>query len=908
MDTQKELLIVNGKDKSNSVASFRFCGGKCNIVYKNSPKVYSYNSSNVQVLALQKVIDPSVVVVQKDGKTISGITGLYDFGEYIKITCSGKKDVSYPKNDVEIDGNCLADQRTKGIMAYFREIANAIGLKTEDGVRILSKQYEKITSVSEQTVLAKYLDSHRPAESKEITDCLIYPFGLNQSQKTAMENAFSSQYSIIQGPPGTGKTQTILNIIANAILQGKTIAVVSNNNSATSNVIEKLDKYGVSFLAAFLGSRANKQKFLESQTGVYPNMQTWVIGKEAKARLHDHIQKLAGDLSEMLNARNRLAELQNELMELKREQHYFEEYYRTSQYSSLNDNNGIRLSSRKLMSLWVECEHFAEKNSKPSLWFKIKSAFKYGLSSLFIFKLALQSAVIFLQRQFYKTKIAELQTDKGILEKKLRNYRFTVKMNELTKQSMALFKAELACRYNWKAPRPCFENSDFRGKAKEFNKEYPLILSTTYSIRGTLSGDYVYDYLLVDEASQVDVVTGVLAFSCAKNAVVVGDQKQLPNVIPESEGKIADEIWHRYNLPDAYRYSRHSLLSSAATVWDKVPTVLLREHYRCHPKIAGFCNQKFYHNQLLVMTEDHGETDVLAVYRTAMGSHARGHFNQRQIDIIRQEVIPRLLQTGHKDIGIISPYRAEVEALNRQVIDGVYEIDTVHKFQGREKESIILATVDNVISDFVDNPHLLNVAVSRAMKNICVVVSANERNEKTNLGDLVKYIEYNNFETFDSKVYSVFDLLYKEYSLQRKAFLKKYKRISQFDSENLMYAVIEAVLNQEPFQQLGCVIHMPFNALIKDYGLLTEEECVYAKNPLTHTDFLLFSKMDKLPVLVLEVDGYRFHQEGTRQADRDAMKNRILEKCGIPLLRFRTNESNEKERLIKKLQAILYKN
>ena len=39
---------------------------------------------------------------------------------------------------------------------------------------------------------------------------------------------------IFYGPPGTGKTQTILNIIANIILQGKTVQIVSNNNAGTS--------------------------------------------------------------------------------------------------------------------------------------------------------------------------------------------------------------------------------------------------------------------------------------------------------------------------------------------------------------------------------------------------------------------------------------------------------------------------------------------------------------------------------------------------------------------------------------------------------------------------------------------------------------------------------------------------
>lgn len=88
--------------------------------------------------------------------------------------------------------------------------------------------------------------------------------------------------SVIQGPPGTGKTQTILNIIANVIQNGKSVAMVSNNNSAVSNVAEKLDAKELSFLAAFLGSRENKDHFLETQTGIYPDMTTWALEDEEK--------------------------------------------------------------------------------------------------------------------------------------------------------------------------------------------------------------------------------------------------------------------------------------------------------------------------------------------------------------------------------------------------------------------------------------------------------------------------------------------------------------------------------------------------------------------------------------------------------------------------------------------------
>mgnify|MGYP002290444529 FL=1 len=56
----------------------------------------------------------------------------------------------------------------------------------------------------------------------------------------AVKRAMENRISVIQGPPGTGKIQTILNIIANILLQGKTVQIVSNNNSATENVYDKL--------------------------------------------------------------------------------------------------------------------------------------------------------------------------------------------------------------------------------------------------------------------------------------------------------------------------------------------------------------------------------------------------------------------------------------------------------------------------------------------------------------------------------------------------------------------------------------------------------------------------------------------------------------------------------------------
>lgn len=211
------------------------------------------------------------------------------------------------------------DSTTK--IEYFKELADAVGLVAENGLNILSKQYEQIHNTREETALDCYLDLCNSVKTLLLPDIVIYPFGLNQSQKKAVENAFSSQISIIQGPPGTGKTQTILNIIANAVLNNKTVAVVSNNNSATHNVVEKLEKKELSFLAAFLGSKSNKTWFLNNQTGNYPNMALWELSKQEKDLLKKEISILSKTLNKMLNVKNRIAEIEQELFQLKPEQH-----------------------------------------------------------------------------------------------------------------------------------------------------------------------------------------------------------------------------------------------------------------------------------------------------------------------------------------------------------------------------------------------------------------------------------------------------------------------------------------------------------------------------------------------------------------------------------------------------------
>ena len=57
--------------------------------------------------------------------------------------------------------------------------------------------------------------------------------------------------------------------------------------------------------------------------------------------------------------------------------------------------------------------------------------------------------------------------------------------------------------------------------------------------------------------------------------------------------------------------------------------------------------------------------------------------------------------------------------------------------------------------------------------------------------------------------------------------------------------------------------------------------------------------------MAIEVDGYEYHKEDTVQASRDLLKNHIMELYEIPLLRFMTNGSGEREKIVEMLDKFV---
>ena len=917
MRTPRTFIIIKGQPKALQIDTFRLLDNRVfQVKFKSSEQIYHYACRDV--IWLQKSVwhNPAQCKVYVNQHEIEHLSDIWSFDDgekrHWRVQCNDGTTQDFLDGMLTVKESCLSDETAKNAFEYLQQIAarNEIG-KEDNKDSMLASLYGEMDFVNQEAALATYLNPKKFNNVPRPAPYLIFPFGCNSSQAKAVSSAFTHPISVIEGPPGTGKTQTILNIIANILIQGKTVMVVSNNNAATANVQEKLEKYGFNFVVAALGNKKNKEAFILSLPTIPDDIDSWACVPEKAAEKKVNVQRLLDELKHVFDLQETLAVSKSELQALRLEwTHFKQEHGIDDQTFTANRS----VASSHYLQLWLKYQSVSERMvSADSTWIQKWNArlkwFWMKFEWKFILKIKTplnrhqpDSAFVELQSRFYQIRNEELIQTIDSAEEDLKNIQAQHILDQLTSESIVLLKDYLYQRFH-NVEEPKYENAGhLRWNIQEVCQRFPVVLSTTFSARTCLDKKYLFDYLIMDEASQVAIETGALALSCARHAVIVGDPKQLPNVVTEDDKVKLSTLFSQFHLAEGYDASQYSFLDSVVSIIPDIQTTLLREHYRCHPQIINFCNQKFYGNNLLIMTEDLGETDTMKVITTVPGHHARGHLNQREIDVVKQEILPTLDEDS--DAGIITPYNDQVDAFNQQLTD--YEAATVHKYQGREKDTIIMSVTDDQITPFSDDPNLLNVAVSRAKKHFYLVVSGNEQEQPGNICELIEYIRYHNFTVQQSKVRSIFDYLYSNYTEQRIAFLSQHPQISAYDSENLTFNLLLQILQEEDrFAHLGIVCHIPLRTVIADTSLMSEEERTYAAHYSTHLDFLLINHVNKKPVLAVETDGFAFHNAQTLQHQRDLKKDHILELYGIPFLRLSTTGSGEKERIVQALDEIV---
>ncbi len=513
IDTSENLIIIKGQIKTAEIESCQNNNGNYSIIFRHSSSVYSYKEENVLCLTHPDKPDPANYQIAIKGRALSKIETLSIFKSgsesYWHIRFQNGKEYDYKGKDLQITRSCLAETCSKTLFGYLKKVAEVNELKTDDGTKLLAKQYEKINFIADDRAIAVYLNPQKYKLQAQNTSPLIFPFGCNASQQKAVQAAFENQISVVQGPPGTGKTQTILNIIANILVRGKTVQVVSNNNSAIVNVLEKLSKYDMGFIAALLGSTANKEKFIETQEEKqYPeNFESWHNAEADQPLFLDKIHRQTEELKSIFSKQERLSMARQEIQALKIEwQHYLQEFGTKESAIKLRGNS----NSAALLNLWNECQQFAEKEQTSSfrgiaafiqrlkwLFFRFKSKTVCEIPDKNFYKREMISIIADFQILFYQTKHSELEVEIDTLEKELANKDAVEMAKQMADASMKYLKNKSFHTYGNNHDKSVFTLKDLKDNWREVQKEYPIILSTTFSSLSSLHRDAVYDYMII---------------------------------------------------------------------------------------------------------------------------------------------------------------------------------------------------------------------------------------------------------------------------------------------------------------------------------------------------------------------------------------------------------------------------
>ena len=268
------------------------------------------------------------------------------------------------------------------------------------------------------------------------------------------------------------------------------------------------------------------------------------------------------------------------------------------------------------------------------------------------------------------------------------------------------------------------------------SKEGIVIGGTPYSMCYPASkrlNNWEFDVALIDEAAQMSIPLAVSVMSKSDKFVFVGDHQQLDPIMPSGTG---------ISMFSESIFSRLVRLYPA----DKS---LLNTSYRLNEKLIRIPNALFYNNELssaqllqtsnvnIVSSEfseviNHQDSKVLYLHKVFDAQGRSPHEAK-----IVAEIVNDLISNGidFKDIGILTPYRAQVREIKKALGQFITDIDskdlfidTVDRMQGQERDYILYSMANSHPLeskrrlDFFYSPNRLNVAITRAIKK-CIVIA-----------------------------------------------------------------------------------------------------------------------------------------------------------------------------------------
>jgi superfamily I DNA and/or RNA helicase/very-short-patch-repair endonuclease len=421
---------------------------------------------------------------------------------------------------------------------------------------------------------------------------------------------------------------------------------------------------------------------------------------------------------------------------------------------------------------------------------------------------------------------------------------------------------------------------EYSNLSKRVSHLLPAWAITSLSARGRIPFEAGYfDIVVFDEASQCDIASALPLLYRAKQAVIIGDPKQLRHISGLQKGQ-DQQLLEKYDLIPEYArwaYSYNSLFDLASGLVSKNDIINLRDHHRSHSEIIEFSNQEFYEGNLRVATnydrlhlinsEKNGIRWINVIGAVKRPS-AGGAVNEIEAKSVIKEIDKLVNERNYKgSIGVVTPFRAQANLIRKIVNDNStlqsklmnhnFLVDTVHKFQGDERDVMIFSPVvsknmpEGALGFMRNNGNLFNVAITRA-RAMLLVVGDQGATVRCNVSYLVNFAKYTQQleSTTKKKISHSVQDLGEEYPT-----VSNPERVSEW--EHILYkALYGAGIKAIPQYQ------------IEKYTL----------------DFALFDGDRNLDI---EVDGERYHKNWTGElCRRDQIRNQRLFELGWDVKRF----------------------
>ncbi|TWW67273.1 ATP-dependent helicase/nuclease DNA2 DNA replication, partial [Takifugu flavidus] len=284
-----------------------------------------------------------------------------------------------------------------------------------------------------------------------------------------------------------------------------------------------------------------------------------------------------------------------------------------------------------------------------------------------------------------------------------------------------------------------------------YNKE--LVVGTTcMGIKHPIFTRRRFDFCIVDEASQISQPICIGPLFYAKRFVLVGDHQQLPPIVQNQEA--------RSRGMDESLFKRLELHSEAV--------VQLNVQYRMNRQIMSLSNSLMYEGRLECGSERTATALItlpfLPSVLSELGSHSAAD-PQQDLAWIQATILPSnpvcfldcsVAGCKPSDIGVIAPYRQQLRTISGLLQSSVFtgvEVNTVDRYQGRDKSLIILSfvrstTAEGTLGELLKDWRRLNVAITRAKNKLLMVGSATTLQRYSPVEKLLNHLQQENMISF----------------------------------------------------------------------------------------------------------------------------------------------------------------